>query len=109
MSAPVCFLVTRAGVPRALATLVLLVTGCSLFGPTEHEVYVLVRINGRSLPAAEISINTTEGSYEFQIIQQRVILSGHGRTGEFSSESDARRVWNGVPADSVFHDRPEGH
>lgn len=75
--------------------------GCTLFSPTDQEVYVLVRVNGEPVPATAIRLESPENEFwrELRILQGRFILSADGRWRE---TQDSETVINGVASRSSW-------
>jgi hypothetical protein len=82
-----------------LIALGLPLSSCSLFGPSESQLYSLQSIDGQPLPATIISATTVDGDlYEFQAVRGSLRLLNGGR---LKKERDVRNAWNGVPSDTV--------
>ena len=81
-------------------------SSCSLFTASEAVVYSLNRVNGQPLPATAFVLNIQGGgSMEYQVLRGTLSLVGLNR---FEMQTNTRRVWNGIPNDSVLGGRRSG-
>lgn len=93
--------------PRALTAtagllLVALTMGsCALFSPGDEEVFVLVRVNEKPVPATALRLESPEnGSWrELRFIQGRITLSADGR---WTQTEESETVINGVASRSSW-------
>ena len=82
-----------------LGVVALMLSACSLFSPSNSDVYVLVSVSGASLPTTVISVTTDDGSlHEVQAVSGRLTIQ---ESGHFSKEYTNRTLENGIPVDTA--------
>ena len=83
-----------------IVALSLAVSSCSAFAASDGSSYSLSRVNGDPLPATLYEINTQGGHHMvYQVLRAKLSLKAFGR---FLLETEGRRVWDGIPNDSVL-------